>query len=135
MSITLTSGSTTIELPSGLRWTDEFDWNPVAQSIETGLTGAPIIQQGTRQAGRPLTLEGGRQWAWITRSDLLALHQLLSVAGAQPTVTLHDGRQFLVVPDLSAGALDTESLRGEADPESSTRYVLTALRFLILEEL
>lgn len=58
-------------LPAGLRWDDEYaSWSPVAQSTSYGLTGALLVQEAAKQAGRPLTLTGGRQYCWIARADL-----------------------------------------------------------------
>lgn len=52
LQITLSDGTTTIELPPDLHWRDEFSWTPVEQSTEYSLTGALIVQSGARQAGR-----------------------------------------------------------------------------------
>jgi hypothetical protein len=124
----------------GLRWSDEFSWSPVAQATEYGLTGALLVQESTRQTGRPLTLTGGRAWAWLARADLLTLQALLD-ATTQRTLTLHDGRQIPVIPrregdgPLSASALPLVGDSGPADPSAETYYVLDALRFLIVGDI
>lgn len=121
----------------GLRWSDEFAWTPVAQSTDYGLTGALLIQIGTRQTGRPLTLTGGKNWSWITRTELLTLQALLD-SPATRTLTLHDGRQIPVIPQrdgdgpLSASALPIVRDSGPADPQPTSRYVIESLRFLIV---
>ena len=58
----------------GLLDADEFDWSPVEQSKEYSLTGALVIQQGMKAAGRPITLQsnGG---AWVSRSTLEAVQE------------------------------------------------------------
>lgn len=122
---------------NGLRWSDEFNWTPIAQSIEYGLTGAPLIQESTRLAGRPLTLTGGRSWAWINRSDLIALQALLD-ATAQRTLTLHDGRQIPVIPrrdgdgPLTVAPVPVVGDSGPADPTDATHYYIDQIRFLIV---
>ena len=39
MSITLTRGSTTLELPPDLLWVNEFRWSEVSQSTERSVPG------------------------------------------------------------------------------------------------
>lgn len=122
---------------NGLRWSDEFNWSPVAQSTEYSLTGALLVQEATRQSGRPMTLTGGRQWAWITRAELQALQALLD-ATTQRTLTLHDGRQIPVIPrrendgPLSATPVPVVGDSGPADPSGDTYYAIEAIRFLIV---
>lgn len=124
----------------GLRWTDEFAWSPVAQMTEYGLTGALLIQEATRQAGRPLTLTGGAKWAWITRADLVTLQSLLD-ATTQRTLTLHDGRQIPVIPrrdgdgPLIVSAVPVIGDSGLADPSDTSYYALESLRFLIVGDI
>lgn len=49
-----------IELPADLQWTDEFTAWKVGQQARTSLTGALIVQESARQAGRPITLQTTR---------------------------------------------------------------------------
>ena len=86
-----------ITLPPGLRFEDEFAWSPLAQANEYSLTGSLLVEQTTRLAGRPITLVGGQQFAWLTRSEVSALKALLDT-GAEMTLTLHDARSFTVLP-------------------------------------
>lgn len=129
MAITLNA----ITLPQGLRWTDEFAWSPAAISSIYSVTGALIVQKAVKQAGRPITLVGGAQWAWLTRTEALALQALLD-AGNEMTLTLHDARTFTVLPanddalDLSALPIVNDS--GPADPSAGARYVLESLKLI-----
>lgn len=136
MSITLGA----IALPNGLRWSDEYAWTPVAQATTYSLAGALVIEEATRLAGRPLTLEGGRTWAWLARADLDTLHAALLTAGATWTLTLHDGRQFTVAArqdgdgPLKAAPLPIVRDSGPADPDAETLYYIDAIRLMILAE-
>lgn len=85
-----------IPLPD-LSWLDEYDWSPVAVDTQYSLTGALIVQSGTRQAGRPITLEGGRDYAWATRNTVNLLRAKLEQPFAPMTLTLADGRSFQVI--------------------------------------
>lgn len=129
---------------AGLRWSDEFDWSPVVDSVSVGLTGSLLVQTGIRRAGRPMTLEGGRSgsrsYAWLTRSEVMTLSSLLEQISEQ-TITLHDGRSFTVIPNHgSEGPLSVSPVPiiddvGPADPGGDWNYVVNAVRFLILAEL
>ncbi len=95
-----------------------------------------VVEEDTRLAGRPVTLEGGRRWAWMPRSDLQALYAALTVEGARFTLTLHDGRQFEVLPrqdgngPLQARALPIVGDSGPADPANESRYVIERIRLM-----
>ena len=127
----LTLGALT--LPQGLRWADEFAWTPVAQTTGYSVTGALIVEQGEKLAGRPITLVGGKEWAWLTRAEVTALKALLD-AGEEMTLTLHDNRTFTVLPagdePLTVRALPVVKDSGPANPSSSARYVLDTLTLI-----
>ena len=132
MAITLDA----FTLPDGLRWIDEFAWSPTAQQTGYLVAGTLLVEESVKQAGRPITLVGGQAWAWMQRSEVEALHAALTAADASFTLTLHDGRQFNVVPDHSGeGPLSTRPLpivrdSGPANPASSSWYVIERIRFL-----
>lgn len=127
----LTLGALT--LPQGLRWADEFDWSPLAQATSYSLTGALIVEQATKQAGRPITLVGGKDFAWLTRSEVAALKALLD-AGAEMTLTLHDARTFTVLPagdePLTVSPLPRVLDSGFANPGNNAWYVLESLTLI-----
>lgn len=130
MAITLS----TITLPQGLRWSDEFAWSPMAQAeVVYFLTGSPLVEQSLKQAGRPITLIGGKDFAWMTRSEVSTLKTLLDT-GAAMTLTLHDARSFTVIPaadePLTVTPLPVVKESGPANPSSSTRYVLESLKLI-----
>lgn len=137
MAITLGS----FALPDGLVWTDELDWQPVSQTLDYSVDGALVVEVWPdRQAGRPITLEGGRSgrtsWAWMTRAEVIALKAALDDPAAEFTLTLHDGRTFTVIPrrdgegPLSATALPVVGDRGPANPGNDHEYVIEAVRLL-----
>jgi hypothetical protein len=133
--VAITLGS--IILPATLVWEDELTWTPIVQSVTPSLTGAPIIQIGVWQAGRPITLvgksDGNAHTGAILRSALLTLKTALEVAGATWTLTLHDGRTFSVC--AAENPLDVEPLPvlrsfAAANPASNRWYLIRALRLL-----
>lgn len=67
MSITLSDGTNTIELPREMNWSDRI-WSPVAQSFTRGLTGKPIIMTDASQFGRPVTLQAPAGGGWMLKT-------------------------------------------------------------------
>lgn len=123
----------TITLPQGLRWADEYDWSPIMQSTSYSLTGALIVNQATKLAGRPITLVGGKDFAWLTRTEVIALKVLLD-AGEEMTLTLHDNQSFTVLPagdePLTVSALPIVKDSGPANPSGSAFYILETLKLI-----
>lgn len=132
MAIRLTGVVSEVTLPQGMIWTDELTYTPVAVETTFTLTGALVLERTVKQAGRPITLEGGRQFAWITRVDLLALQSLLE-EDADLTLTLHDGRTFTVRPaadPLQVSPVPRVKDSGFANPGSGAWYVLESLKLI-----
>ena len=89
--ITLTDGVTTLDLHPDLRWSDEDNWHPVAQTVERTLTGALDIQVAALQAGRPITLEPEDDGsAWVSASAVAQLRNWAAVPGQQLLLTLRN---------------------------------------------
>lgn len=84
-----------VTLPYGLLWVDEQAWTPYVQAQEYSLTGALILQYGEKQAGRPITLSGTDQRAWVTQDTLDDLRALLGIG--ELALVLPDTRAFTVI--------------------------------------
>lgn len=121
LQITLSDGSTTLELPSDMEWRDEFGWTPVEHSTDYSETGALVVQEGERQDGRPITLFGGRG-VWVPRSLVEALYQMASVPNQVMTLNLW-GREFNVM--FRRPAIEAEPIRRLANPGPNHTYALT----------
>ncbi|BCL59972.1 hypothetical protein DGMP_06650 [Desulfomarina profundi] len=88
----------TIELPEELYWQDETAWVPVQQPEPArSLDGSLLVEPATMQGGRPITLVGGEDSAWVSYATVKALLAYASVAGKVMTLTLGDGREFDVM--------------------------------------
>lgn len=88
-----------IELPEDLDWADEFTAWKVGQVVRTSLTGALVVHESVRQAGRPITLEttrDGQRWVAPLRLDTLRELQASEEAPAA-------GPFELVLPAHNAG--------------------------------
>lgn len=125
MTITLDA----LTLPDGLLWVDELDWTPVQQSETYTLTGALVLESGIKQAGRPITLQGGESYGWISRTVLLAV-QALVAANSVHTLTLHDARTFQVCFRQGSGPLSANLILLKQNPAGSDWYNNVILRLM-----
>lgn len=124
MNFTLTRHDTqaAITLPQDMRWKDEFDWSATAQTAPVyTLSGAVVIQQGQKQAGRPITLAG--EWAWLDLGLIRTLRDWSDVPELTMTLTHYDGRTFNVLFRLHDKALNNVSPVAYRTPErADDRY-------------
>lgn len=136
LTITLTSGSTVITLPGDLQWVDEMTPWKVVQVYENTLTGALLVSESGKLAGRPITLQSGADFGWVQRSVVLALQDLAAVAnGPVMTLSLPDypigsgTRDFSVRFRHDAGAIESAQIKHKTPPAPDDYYSLV-LRFL-----
>lgn len=100
---------TVIVFSDDMEWTDEFGWSPVEQSKEYTIGGSLIIQEGIKLAGRPITLDSGRD-VFVERDVVTQLTDESSAsAGKTYTLTLPDGRTKPVIFDHSRNPVDASS--------------------------
>lgn len=132
MAITLTQASTTLTLPDALNWVDELSWSPVQQTKAYTTTGALLIEEATRQSGRPITLQGSMDSTWCTRALVLTLHTWSIAPSAVMTLVLR-GISHQVTFDHEKGALEGLPVLFYADGSvADTDYYVPTLRFLEL---
>lgn len=129
MAITLAHGATVHTLPDALIWIDSHKWAAVKGSHEWSTTGALLVDQGVRQAGRPITLEGGPNHAWMPRDQADALRALTATPGAVMTLTLHDATTYSVIWDYTREPFEAEQVVDFSDPEN-TDWCVPKLRFI-----
>ena len=116
----------TITLPVDLHWEDETDWTPVEQSQEYSLAGSLVLDAGTKQAGRPITLAGGDDRAWASRTTVLALMAKAALPGEEMTLTLNDDRTFTVMFRHGDGKpVDAKPVIPYNTPDAADYYTLT----------
>jgi hypothetical protein len=128
----LTNGATTLVLPDALNWVDEFDWSPVEQAKSYTTTGALLIEEGVKQAGRPITLQGAEDSTWCTRALVKQLRTWAATPGIVLTLTLR-GIVHAVTFDHEKGALQGFPVIFYADSsvDDADLYV-PSIRFLEL---
>ncbi|MEK8080702.1 hypothetical protein [Pseudomonas sp. XK-1] len=108
-----------------LEWTDEFEWDAVAQEQERSLAGNMIVQEGIKIHGRSITLASNGA-AWFMLSLVRQLEVLRDQPGRVMPLTLADGREFHVIFNRIGGAaLDAKPLERQVNPGPDALYELT----------
>lgn len=107
-----------IHLPEGLVWRD-LDYCAIKQDAKQSITGRTILSRGREKDGRPITLTGTEQTAWLTRAQAVALSALrtelerltLVVNGTTFMVrfALHESDHFVVKPLWPDAPADQDS--------------------------
>lgn len=112
-----------ITLPSDLIWADEYDYTPVKQSITTAVDGSLVIEAAAQLAGRPITLQGEDNAAWIDRATLEALRAKQYQAARVMTLILN-GHNFSVL-FVQPGGLSARPVIDYNNPDAADWYQLT----------
>ena len=103
----------TIQIEDGFFWSDE-NWSEIEQNQEYAISGALIIQEGRKQAGRPITLQpANKTKGWIKLRDLntLRLWQNLQEQFTLQFEWPHDKREFNVIWNHKDGALESTPIK------------------------
>lgn len=133
MAITLEKDGTVIALPPDLLWEDEFAWSQVSQSTERSVTGALLVDVGTRLDGRPITLTGTERHAWMRRTEVQALRAWVALPEQVFTLTIN-GAVFTVLFDHgteeTSRAFVVAPLVDYSDPQGHHYYCSVTLRFI-----
>jgi hypothetical protein len=129
MSITLSDGTGTIELHKDLLWSDENDWHPVEQTVQRTVTGALIVQSGTRVAGRPITLEPEDDHSAAMTADVIeALRNWAAVPGKVMALTLRGTTRDVIFRQQDGGLAATPWIH--YDDVVSSDYYLAVVRLM-----
>jgi hypothetical protein len=112
-----------LTLHRDLLWIDEWDWTPMQQTQTYSITGALIIERGTKQAGRPITLAGDNTSGLISRADLKTLQAKLSTTNTM-MLTLNDARKFNVIFNHAQKPIESKPWIDYSNPEDTDFYTL-----------
>lgn len=129
-----------VALPEDIDWPDEYTAWKVGQVLRTSLTGALIVQEAVRQAGRSITLAStdlgnGRYVALVTLDVLNALRSLEEVGGGASLqlVLIGSGeveRTFTVRFNRAGGAAIEARPIKQVVPVESSDYFFITLRLI-----
>lgn len=124
--ITLTDGITDLNLHPDFLWSDEYNWQPVEQSVERTITGALVVMPALRQAGRPITLEPeDDSSAWTTRADVEQLRNWAAGAGVVLQLTLRGTTRSVMFRHQDGAGLEARPVVHFSEPEGGDYYLIT----------
>jgi hypothetical protein len=132
-TITLTAGTVVIDLDPDLRWSDEFDWYEVEQTVERSLGGSLVVDQAVKAGGRPITLAPpGQDAAWMPRATLSAIQALERQPHLIMQLDLRGAVFDVIFRRHDAAPISAEPVVFVADPEASGfgDWYLSTIRFL-----
>lgn len=126
MSLTLSTGSASVDLDPDLYWSDEFSWQAVRQQVDTTITGALVVQQGVMQAGRPITLQPeDDSSAWMSRAAVEQLQAWANTPELTLTLTGLRGVSRSVIFRQQDGALVAAPVLHLSDVDAADNYRVT----------
>lgn len=109
-------------------WSDEYDYEGVAQARLRSQTGALHVFERAQPNGQPMTLTN----AWVTHSVLAQLQALRKQAGLVMPVELDDGRTFSTIFNREDKSIDVVQVSGSrVEPQSDDLYQVT-IKLLIV---
>ncbi|MBB6589917.1 hypothetical protein LBW62_03400 [Ralstonia solanacearum] len=117
--------SAVLVLPDDLLWADEHAWTPAVAAVSYLLTGALLVESAARQKGRPITLVGAADMAWVRRASVNRLYAWAADPGRQFELTLTDGRAFNVAFRHHETAIEAEPVMGFPARRDTDFYRLT----------
>ncbi|MGD7195456.1 hypothetical protein [Ralstonia pseudosolanacearum] len=117
--------SAVLVLPDDLLWADEHAWTPAVAAVSYLLTGALLVESAARQKGRPLTLVGAADMAWVTRATVNTLYAWAANPGNRFELVLADGRAFTVAFRHHETAIEAEPVMGFPARHDADFYRLT----------
>lgn len=126
MSITLSDGTTTVNLHPDLYWEDENSWHPVEQVVERTITGALIVSAAQRVGGRNITLRPEDDAsAWMPHSTIVQLRNWAAVAGQELTLTLRGVARDVIFRHQEGEAVQANPVTHFNDVDSADWYRCT----------
>ena len=126
-----------ITLPKDLIWEDEYKWGAVGQSVEYSLTGALLIQEGTKQKGRYITLVGRDNMAWITRTQGNTLYSMFNSQGLVMTLkfvsSLNPALILFTMPVMfrhAEGGLELSNIKDFDQYNTDAWYIVNSIKLM-----
>lgn len=108
-----------ITLPEDLSWQDQYLWSEHTRGLTYLVTGAALIEESQKLAGRPITLTG----AWASKTQVEALKALEDTVADMTLV--FNGTSYTVRWRGDNPIEASTVIPGLADPNASSQYFLT----------
>ncbi len=131
MSITLSDGANTVELPADLNWIDRT-WSPVEQSFTRSVTGKAIIQVAAAQLGQPITLQAPDRGGWMLAENEPQIITWHNNPGQKLTLDFHGDTHTVQFRHHDGLGYESTPLRFQINPGPDHRVIPT-FRFITVE--
>lgn len=126
MSIELSDGTVTVNLPPDLYWADEFSWHPVERTKQRTLSGALVISSAARIGGRPITLQPfDDRNAWMPHSVLEQLRQWAAGTDQALQLTLRGVTRNVVFDHGETPVIEAKPVKHMSDVQPGDWYEVT----------
>lgn len=122
-----------ITLPSSLAWTDAHAWSPVSQSSKRTLDGTMVTFHRALKAGRPITLEGGQTWGWMTGAQVEAVAVLAASPGAIYPLQINGLTFQVAFRHDEPPAFEARPLRAQNPKPGPDTWYVAKLKFMTVE--
>lgn len=129
--ITLSDGSTVLELPYDLNWIDRAEF-PISQSVTRSVTGALIIMTAAGQYGREITLEPPRSGGWWLAENEAQILTWLAIPEKRLTLDVRGDIHAVMFRQSDARAYESTPVFYSANP-GPDHYIIPTFRFLTVE--
>lgn len=117
-----------IALPNTLVFEDEFTRSSMRLQKDISLTGALIAEPSVLVSGRPITLRGGVNHAWVLRSLMVALRASANTPG-EKGLHVH-GTEYTVLWDHDRGAISVTQFKPYGVFHDAMKYRNLILRLV-----
>lgn len=112
-----------LTLPDDLLWVDEYAFTPVKQNLSIAVDGTLIVEAAAQLKGRPITLQGGRDYGWVDRTTLEALRAKQYQPGLQLALTVR-GVTYQVL-FMQPGGIEAQPIIDYSNPSGADFYSVT----------
>jgi hypothetical protein len=100
----------TVNITTGMVWSDRYSYAPVAQNVRRTLGGTQIVEYGTLNEGTPVTLSSLDDQGWLTKLQVDALQVLAEAAGGVYTLTIGSDSYQVMFRHEESPAVDCNPL-------------------------
>ena len=112
-----------------LYWDDEFLFTGVRAVVDQTLGGRNLIWED-EEKGRPITLKGNVDRAWLQRGILIELHKMASIPKAN-YLLVYENRNFMVrFRNEDKPCISPEALIERPNMTNSDYYINVVLKFM-----
>lgn len=127
----LSDGTNSLTLTDDLTELSPF-WQPVVQAVTYTLTGAMLVDESIKLAGRPLTFQSEPNAGWVEYAKVEQLHRWACVPGKQLTLTRYGDSLTVVFNRESGQAVEAKPVLDIGRAPWPEDWMLLTLRLMTI---